>query len=361
MKVLLNILFVFVIGVLNAQESTSKVVEVKIVPNYEDNLTLFYAMCVLTAILGLAIYMGKGAMKSLINSEKWKENVRKYRSEHLKKMVLLLAVSFTGKAAMALSVAPEPEEAINRPWLLIETEHLYIYFGFLLVLLGVFYYVLKTYWSLVRMAELPKNEVVKESEVTNRIVAALTDIVPIEKENEILMDHDYDGIQELDNNLPPWWLYGFYACILFAFIYLIDYHLLGISPLQIEEYEIEMAEKELEVQAYLDKMAMNVDEKTATVMTEASDISAGSSIFQNNCVACHLPDGSGSIGPNLTDKNWIYGFDIKDLFKTVKNGTANGMPEHKSKLNPIQIQQVTSFVLQMPEKAGKDPEGEIIE
>ena len=181
------------------------------------------------------------------------------------------------------------------------------------------------------------------------------------QEKDILMHHEYDGIQELDNNLPPWWVWGFYATIVFSFIYIINYHILGVSDLQIKAYDKEMKVAQKEVQAYLNKMAMNVDENSATLMTASSDLSAGAEIFATNCVACHKSKGEGEIGPNLTDHAWIYGYDIKDLFKTIKNGTANGMPEHSSKFNPIQIQQVASYVLSLPETKGIAPQGTIME
>jgi len=131
--------------------------------------------------------------------------------------------------------------------------------------------------------------------------------------------------------------------------------------LQIEEYNKSIEQADIEVNKYLDAMAMNVDETNATLMTDAKDLSTGKVLFEANCVVCHNPNGEGNIGPNLTDKNWIYGFDVKDIFKTVKYGTSNGMPEHSSKLNPIQLQQVSSFVLTLDEAKGKAPEGTIIE
>lgn len=185
--------------------------------------------------------------------------------------------------------------------------------------------------------------------------------MPIEEESKIMLDHEYDGIRELDNNLPPWWVWGFVATVVFAIVYMMDYHVLGISDLQLKEYEKDVKKSEREVKAYLAKMAMNVDENTATLLTGSSDMAAGKSIFQANCVTCHNPKGEGNIGPNLTDKQWIYGFDIKDLFRTIKTGTPNGMPEHNSKLNPVQIQQVGSFILQLPETSGKEAEGTITE
>ncbi len=93
-------------------------------------------------------------------------------------------------------------------------------------------------------------------------------------------------------------------------------------------------------------------------MEDENDLKQGKALFDVNCVACHLEDGSGKIGPNLTDNTWIYGYDIKEVFGVVKYGTSNGMPEHASKLKPTQIQQVASYILHFKAAAnGKEPEG----
>jgi cytochrome c oxidase cbb3-type subunit 3 len=163
----------------------------------------------------------------------------------------------------------------------------------------------------------------------------------------------------LDNNLPPWWVWGFFATIIFAVVYLVNYHVLKTSDLQIEAYNTEVAQAKIEIDAYLKKMAMNVDENTATLLTDQTALNSGKSIYEANCIACHKSLGEGDIGPNLTDDYWIYGNDIKDLFRTIKLGTPNGMPEHASKLNPVQIQQVGSFVLSLPDAKGKAPQGDL--
>lgn len=217
--------------------------------------------------------------------------------------------------------------------------------------------------SFMEMLRTVKPEMVKKRSIRRRktVNKVLTDAVPVEEEASILMHHEYDGIQELDNNLPPWWVWGFYFTIGFAIVYVFNYHILGTADLQIEAYNKEIARAEKEVSEYMEKMAMNVDETNATLMTDAKDLSAGKGIFEANCSSCHLNNGAGEIGPNLTDKYWIYGYDIKEIFGTVKNGTGKGMPEHNSKLNPVQIQQVSSYVLSMDEVKGKAPDGEIIE
>jgi cytochrome c oxidase cbb3-type subunit 3 len=218
-----------------------------------------------------------------------------------------------------------------------------------LILISVLLYLRRMFRDFLSMVKEKKAADQAEAAVAiKKINQILTDVVPIEEEHTILMQHEYDGIRELDNNLPPWWVWGFYATIIFALIYLINYHVIGTSDLQIEAYNKEMAQAKKDVDAYLAKMAMNVDETNATMLTEEGDLSAGKALFETNCVTCHNPKGEGNIGPNLTDKFWIYGPDIKVVFKTVKSGTPNGMPEHASKLNPVQLQQVASYVLSLP-------------
>lgn len=169
---------------------------------------------------------------------------------------------------------------------------------------------------------------------------------PIEEEGEIILDHNYDGIKELDNNLPPWWLYGFYASIIFAAVYLARYHVFS-GPTQIDELETELADARIAIEAYKKTAKNLVDINTVTVLTDAADISAGKTIFETNCVACHMSDGGGGIGPNLTDDHWILGGGIKNVFKTVSEGgrSGKGMIAWKQQLKPLEMAQVSSYVL----------------
>ncbi len=168
---------------------------------------------------------------------------------------------------------------------------------------------------------------------------------PIKEEAKIDLGHNYDGIRELDNRLPPWWLYGFYITIVFAGIYLWRYHVSHTAPLSGEEYSIAMAKAEAEKEAYLKKSANNVDENTVVLLTDASALAAGKNVFATNCAACHLADGGGSVGPNLTDDYWLHGGSVKDIFKTVKYGVPEkGMRSWKEDLSPVQMSQVTSYI-----------------
>ena len=179
---------------------------------------------------------------------------------------------------------------------------------------------------------------------------------PIEEEGEIILDHNYDGIKELDNNLPPWWIYGFYATIVFAFVYMIRYHVLNADD-QFEEYEIEYAEANRAIEEYKKTAKNLVDINTVEVLTEATDLNAGKKIFETNCVACHMADGGGGIGPNLTDENWILGGGIKNVFRTISEGgrDGKGMVAWKASLKPLEMAQVASYVLKFQGTTAANP------
>ncbi len=346
-----------------AVESVSTVAEpvVKLVPNYSKNLDLFIASFILTAVLLLAITMLSYSIKVLLNSDSYAEKLLKRREEDAKNggkilpLIILGVFLFAGNNLMALSFTPGEEDM---PWLRIEKSDLMFMLVLNIILLGIVLYLRRLFNQLVENVRIKKEQKVKEVARTfNKINSILTNAVPIEKEAKIVLEHEYDGIRELDNNLPPWWVWMFFATVIFAVGYMMHFHVIKTGDLQIAEYNKDMKKSEQDVQDYLSKMAMNVDETTATLMTEESDLTAGRSIFANNCIACHKEKGEGNIGPNLTDEYWLISNDIKILFQTIKMGTANGMPEHASKLNPIQIQQVASFVLSLPYTPGKDPEG----
>ncbi len=186
---------------------------------------------------------------------------------------------------------------------------------------------------------------------------------PIESEQEIVLDHNYDGIRELDNKLPPWWTSLFYISIVFGVAYFVYYEVFD-GPSQIDEYEIEVAQAKTDIAEYKKNNKDLIDAETVELLTDPSDIAAGKAIFTDNCVACHKAGGAGGIGPNLTDDYWILGGGIKNIFHTISEGgrAGKGMIPWKTDLKPGEIAQVASYVLSLhgtnpPD--GKDPQGEI--
>ena len=194
------------------------------------------------------------------------------------------------------------------------------------------------------------------------ILEKLTDVVDIEQEGEILLDHDYDGIKELDNNLPPWWKYGFYLTIIVSVIYLINFHVIGTGDLQDIEYSKAMAQAKVELNEYMKTSANNVDETTVK-MLEGTNLETGKEIYKGACVACHGHLGEGGVGPNLTDAYWLHSGEIVDIFKTIKYGWADkGMKSWKDDLSPMQIAQVASYIKTLAgtnPPNGKAPQGDL--
>lgn len=186
-------------------------------------------------------------------------------------------------------------------------------------------------------------------------------IKPIHEEADIDLGHNYDGIRELDNRLPPWWLYGFYITIIFAAGYLYMHHISHSLPSNIEQYQAQVAEGEAQKSAYLKQAANNVDETSVTLLTDAASIDAGKQIFTANCFACHGKLGEGGVGPNLTDNYWLHGGSIKEVFKTIKYGWPDkGMKSWKDDFSPVQIQQIASYVKSLQgtnPPNGKAPQG----
>ncbi|WP_319800078.1 cbb3-type cytochrome c oxidase N-terminal domain-containing protein [Flavobacterium sp. N1718] len=191
----------------------------------------------------------------------------------------------------------------------------------------------------------------------------LTRSRPISEESELLLNHDYDGIQELDNRLPPWWLYLFYLTIIGGAVYLVRFHVIGTDEPELELRK-EIAEAKMAIEAYKKTAPDQMTEEKVTLLTDATSLAAGKAIFTANCVACHRADAGGQIGPNLTDEYWLLGGGIKNVFHTVTNGgrDGKGMIAWKATLKPTQIQQVASYVLSLqgskPQNP-KAPDGEI--
>jgi cytochrome c oxidase cbb3-type subunit 3 len=196
-----------------------------------------------------------------------------------------------------------------------------------------------------------------------KLMSKLTRTVPIENEASLLLNHDYDGIKELDNNLPPWWVYSFYACIVFAAVYLVRFEILGADNQEME-LKKELAQAKIEVAEYMKNAPDLMDEKTVTQLTEAPDLAIGKTLFENNCAACHRADAGGQIGPNLTDDHWILGGGVKNIFHTITNGgrDGKGMISWKGTLKPKEIQKIASYIMSLKGSNPKDPkapDGEI--
>jgi cytochrome c oxidase cbb3-type subunit III len=190
---------------------------------------------------------------------------------------------------------------------------------------------------------------------------------PLNKEEKILLaGHEYDGIHELDNRMPPWLQFLFVGTVAFALVYGLYYHVFGFGDLQMDELNKELAMAEVQKKAYIEKMGAGINEENVALLTEGALIKEGGVIFTQKCAACHAADGGGGVGPNLTDNFWIHGGDVKDVFKVIKYGVPEkGMISWEKQLPPQEMQKVASFILAelhgTKPMAPKEPQGELYE
>ena len=246
------------------------------------------------------------------------------------------------------------------PWLVIVT-----FFTVLVMLAWLMIVVFKK----VQLLEDEKNGVTEKTSNNNfsvwinEVLQKWTNSKDIDDEEEIILDHNYDGIKELDNSLPPWWVYMFYASIIFAVVYLVRFEVFD-GDNQVTEYNNAVAEARADLEKYKETATDLVDISTVTLLTDEKDLKRGKAIYNLNCAACHISDGGGSIGPNLTDENWILGGGIKNVFATVSNGgrDGKGMVAWNKILKPIDIAKVSSYIISLQGTTPanpKQPEGEV--
>lgn len=170
-----------------------------------------------------------------------------------------------------------------------------------------------------------------------------------------IQGHSYDGIVELDNNPPSWFNWLFFLPIAWGVFYVMYYHVLELAPLQDGEYAAEMKIAEASMPE------VKIDYTTMEPLTATDDLARGEVIFKSNCAACHLENGAGSVGPNLTDKFWLHGGDFSSIYKTVYEGVdGKGMAAWGDILMSDDIHKVSSYIetLRNTDVKGKAPEGD---
>lgn len=254
------------------------------------------------------------------------------------------------------------------PTILLYTVTGFIFIVLLLVLI-VTVYLLQVIRQMTEMnaRELAKRKGIEYQEEPSwwsQVMQWSNRSVPLEKEETVMLDHNYDGIRELDNYLPPWWKWLFYATIVWGAGYLFVYHVAGSWPLQDDEYQAEVRAADEQLRA-LKKAEPGevIDENTVAAVTDAIALADGKSTYTSICSSCHRLDGGGDIGPNLTDAYWKHGGDIRSIFKVVKNGVSGtNMVAWGSSMSPEKIRNVSSYVLTLvgtsPSNA-KKPEGDL--
>ena len=278
----------------------------------------------------------------------------------LKTILLFISLGFT---ANLMGQDAASTEAVAKTPLFQPIEWYYLLFG---LVFGEFIALFLLVFNIVKQVDVKNGKEHSYNPIANiswgKMNVVLNDAIPIEREGEIMTDHEYDGIRELDNNLPPWWKYGFYVSLVAAVIYMLYFHGFG-GKLQEAEYlaEVEQAEKAQEER--LAKNGGGIDESNVTLLTDAGKYGAASGLYQSMCSSCHGTKGEGGVGPNLTDKNWLHGGTVQDIFKTIKYGvTAKGMPAWEKQIAPDMVQKLASYIISLNgtnPPNGKAPQGEL--
>ncbi|MCW5899191.1 MAG: c-type cytochrome [Flavobacteriales bacterium] len=322
----------------------------------KETLYLLMGMAILQVVIIVTL---AGVMKALgSKGSVWVNYLRGRKAG----VLLVLAASGLALDAQALSAAATPQGGTTAQelfWYLFIAN--IIFFIIIVAELTVLKGMVRTIAG--KAEEESTSAMEEEPAFVDTLLQKLTKRPSVEKEKDLVMHHEYDGIRELDNVLPPWWVWLFYATIIWGVIYLVNVHVINVWPDQDTAYEQEMTQAEADIKAYLAQQAAVVDENTVTRSTDAATLATGRKIFTEFCKACHGDLGEGNaVGPNLTDVYWIHGGSINDIFRTIKYGVpAKGMQSWKSELRPQEIQAVASYIMSLqgtdPPNA-KAPEGE---
>jgi cytochrome c oxidase cbb3-type subunit III len=270
----------------------------------------------------------------------------------MKKLKLTTGLILVASVAMAQTGAG-PDMTFQYVWLAIMGMLLFV------LLLLVF-----TLQKVVQILKIEASGGVYPADELSTMEKILS-LKPLSAEKEIELDHDFDGIKELDNAIPFWFNLLFGVTIVVAVGYFIFYHVIDAGDLQAKEYENELILAEQSKQAYI-KMAGNlIDENSVVVLTDKAKLDEGAAIFATKCAVCHGDKGQGNVGPNLTDVYWLHGGDIQSIFKTIKYGVpSKGMVAWQNSMNGAQIEQLASYILtlQGTNPAGaKEPQGDKVE
>lgn len=284
-----------------------------------------------------------------------------FHKKIIKRLILGVAI-LTGSPALAQSAHLTDQDLL----MLVVAGAVLVVAILVLIVAIMLVMVLKTILQKEGALKSEAQAVVQEAKPSlwERLNARLTKIVPVEKEETVMLDHDYDGIKELDNHLPPWWKWLFYFTIIVSVIYLFVYHVIDYFPLMDEEYAIEMKEANEKLATLEASGAVEtIDVNNPVKSEDPAVIASGMSIFNTNCASCHAVDGGGGIGPNLTDNYWLHGGSFQDIFTVVNNGVdGTSMIAWKNVFSPVQVRDVSSYVATLVgtnPAASKDGEGEL--
>lgn len=270
-------------------------------------------------------------------------------------VLMFQAVAGWAQSAEAPATKTFMDDPFNHPLMPLYAVTVLVFVTIVLVMIVAFY-MLRILSSLVQQVERERMEKLGQVYVPkptwwDSFWQQINALAPLSQEKDLDLGHDYDGIRELDNHLPPWWKYLFYATIVWGFFYLIAYHVTDNLPLSIAEYQAEVNSAAEQARIYrASQPAATVDASTLVYTADEATLTKGKLVFtSNNCASCHRADGGGNaIGPNLTDTYWLHGGDIKNIFTTIKNGVVEkGMPAWGKVMSETDVRDVAFYIMSL--------------
>lgn len=317
--------------------------------------TLRYTMItiafILVAVILALAYITNETGRLYLRKQKEKEE--KTGIKFISILFFLFSLPLASLAQVIAEAAPKAA-GINLP------ADLYFYFTVIILELGIVFFLVRMIYGFIREPKVVMNTepVLPKFNFIKKLLRPQ----PLEVQQQLDLNHDYDGIRELDNDIPRWWKLAFLGTILFGFVYLFRMFVSQSMPLQLQELSManEIAdEKKL---AYLKASADNIDENSVK-MLGVEDIAGGRELFTKNCVACHGDRAQGGVGPNLTDDRWLHKGGIHDIFFSIKYGWEDkGMKSWKNDFSPKQIAELASFIKSIENthvEGGKGAQGDL--
>jgi cytochrome c oxidase cbb3-type subunit 3 len=177
-----------------------------------------------------------------------------------------------------------------------------------------------------------------------------------------MANHEHDGITELDNVLPRWWLQILWGTVLFALGYWLYYQVFATGESPLTAYK---REKMLAAQAEAERLKAQGEltpDRLVAMSKNVAIVSAGKATFVATCASCHAQNAGGQVGPNLTDEYWLHGGKPEQILATIRGGVLpKGMPAWGPQLGEEKVREVAAYVLSIRNThvpGGKPPQGD---
>ena len=319
--------------------------------NYDSLRYILLAVALVLAFVILILSKVAGITGEILVKKQKKEKEKNEAKGVVLSLILLFvsAASFAQDKPAAKAAGPATS---SLPW------DIYLSLGVIALEAIVILFLVRTMYGFLERQKEKSPEAKSKLSFFQRISKP----IPAEEESKLDLHHDYDGIRELDNNIPGWWKLAFFGTFIFSIIYF--YRMFGSESMPLQGEELAMANAIAEIQRteYLQHAANNIDENTVKLMG-SEDITAGRELYIKNCVACHGDKGQGGVGPNFTDEYWMHKGSLRDIFYSIKYGwQEKGMKAWKDDFSPKQIAQITNFIHTLKNTnvpGGKEKQGEI--